>query len=101
MNAFPRQITITRAMWEALKSAYDIHVCGNGAIGGKWEGWSFTGDGFVKSPDGDVFSTEFLRMVGREFAIRGTPLTKRRSKAMDKRALRQDLSAIAHRSREE
>lgn len=84
-----------------LRAGYNLMVCGNGYVGGKWEGWRFSGDGKVTSPDGDTFSVEFLRMIGREFAIRGTPLTRRRRKPLGQRALRQDLSAIAHVSRDD
>lgn len=78
-----------------LRAGYNLMVCGNGSIGGKWEGWRVSGDGNLTSPEGDVFSVSFLRMIGREFAIRGTPLTRRRAKRLRERAIRQDLSAIA------
>lgn len=84
-----------------LRAGYNLMVCGNGDIGGKWSGWRVSGDGHLTSPEGDVFSVAFLRMIGREFAIRGTPLTRRRSKQLRERALRQDFSALARMNRDD
>lgn len=97
----PKHYPVSPETYFAIRNGYDLVVSGNGYIGGKWEGWKFSGDGHVTSPDGDVFSVDFLRMVGREFAIRGTPLTRRRSKRIRDRAIRQDLSALARLNRDD
>lgn len=90
-----KTITIDHTTYQFMRTAYNLTVCGNGYIGGKWEGWRFSGDGKCTSPDGDVFSVDFLRMIGREFAIRGTPLSRRRRKPLGTRALRQEIHLLS------